>query len=439
MTKRADLIVSGGPLITFDEENSRFAHGAVAVVGGRVAALGDEPVIARDFTADRTIDAAGGLIMPGLINGHTHAAMSVLRGYADDLPLNTWLFDHIIPAETRLMNEETVYWGSLLSAAEMLRCGVTTCADAYFFASASARAFRDAGIRAVVAQGIMDGPTPQWADDAGRTDILRSFFDEYPKGSGGLVTPALFVHAPYTASPETYQWAKALADEHDTLLFTHLAESEAEVVQTKKRYGATPVRHLAAVGVLSDRFVGVHAVKLDPEEIEILAQYGASVIHCPGSNAKLGNGLAPVPAMLSAGLPVGLGTDGPASNNRQDLFFEMDFCAKGHKLVSGDPAQMRARTVLSLALFLGAEALGLEETVGSLSVGMAADIIILSLSGPHASPLFSVDSHLVYAARGADVTTTVVGGRVVYDGGKILTFDEHEARARVAEIARTLS
>ncbi len=438
MTKKADLIVTGGQLLTFDEQNSRYPRGAVAVAGGLVAALGEESAISRDFSADRVVDAGGGIIMPGLINGHTHAAMSVLRGYADDLPLDEWLFKHIIPAEARLMNEEMVYWGSLISAAEMLRCGITTCADAYFFASASARAFKDAGIRAVVAQGVMDGPTPQWADDAGRSDILRTFFDEHPKSPGALVTPALFVHAPYTASPETYRWAKALCDEHDALLFTHLAESEGEVAEIGKRYGATPVRHLAAAGVLSDRFVAVHAVKLQPEEIEILAQYGVSVIHCPGSNAKLGNGLAPVPAMLSAGLPVGLGTDGPASNNRQDLFYEMDFCAKGHKLSSGDPAQMSARTVLSLALFLGAEALGMEEIVGSLSLGMAADIIVVSLAGPHASPLFSHDSHLVYAARGADVTTTVVGGRVVYDGGAILTIDEREAHARVARIARVL-
>jgi 5-methylthioadenosine/S-adenosylhomocysteine deaminase len=438
MTKPADLIVRGGKLVTFDEENRRFDRGAVAVAGGRIAAVGEEAAVARDFSADRTIDASGGLIMPGLINGHTHAAMSVLRGYADDLPLNTWLFDRIIPAEAKLMDEQMVYWGTLLSAAEMLRCGITTCADAYFFASESARAFRDAGMRAIVAQGVVDGPAQQWADDGGRDEVLRSFLDGLPGGPNDLVTPALFVHAPYTASPETYRYVKTLCDEHDALLFTHAAESHDEVAQIKKRYGASPVRHLAAAGVLSDRFVCVHAVKLDDEEIEILAQYGTSVIHCPGSNAKLGNGLAPIPAMITAGVPVGIGTDGPASNNRQDLFFEMDFCAKGHKLASEDPAQMSARTVLSLALFQGAEALGLEETVGSLSRGMAADIIIVSLAPPHASPLFSIDSHLVYAARGSDVSATIVGGKVVYERGKIVTFDEDEARAKGAEIAGRL-
>jgi len=205
-----------------------------------------------------------------------------------------------------------------------------------------------------------------------------------------------------------------------------------------EKYGATPVRLMAREGILSDTFVGVHAVWLEQEEIEILAQYGASVVHCPGSNAKLGNGLAPVTAMLAAGIPVGLGTDGPASNNRQDLFYEMDFCAKGHKLVTRDPALMDARTVLKIALFLGAEALGLEETVGSLSRGMAADMIVLDLSRPHAAPLFSYESHLVYSARGLDVKATIVGGRVVHHRGKILTFDEAEALARAYEIVKKL-
>ncbi len=438
MSERVDLIVTGGPVLTFDEQDRRFERGAVCISNGRIRAVGDESEIRREYEADRTIDTEGGLIMPGFINGHTHAAMSVLRGYADDLPLAAWLFDHIIPAETKLMDEEMVYWGTLVSAAEMLRAGVTTCADAYFFASAAARAFRDAGMRAVAAQGVMDGPKPQWADDAERDDVLRTFFEENTPGLGGLVTPALFVHAAYTASPDTYRAAKALCDEYGVPLFTHLAESEAEVRDITEKYGTTPVRLLAREGVLSDTFVGVHVVWVEPEEIDILSQYGASVIHCPCSNAKLGNGLAPVTAMLAAGIPVGLGTDGPASNNRQDLFYEMDFCAKGHKLVTRDPARMEARTVLKMALFLGAEALGLEETAGCLCVGMAADMIVLDLARPHAVPLLSYDSHLVYSARGGDVKTTIVAGRVVYDDGRIQCFDEAEALARAAGIAARL-
>jgi 5-methylthioadenosine/S-adenosylhomocysteine deaminase len=438
MTQKVDLIVKGGPLLTFDDEDSRHTRGIVCVKGGMIEAVGDEFEIGGDYEAERTIDAGGDLIMPGLINGHTHAAMSVLRGYADDLAFDEWLFNRMIPAEEKLMDEDMVYWGTLVSAAEMLRSGITTCADAYFFASAAARAFKDAGMRAVVAQGVMDGPKPQWADDDARTEVLRSFLADGSAGAGGLISPALFVHAPYTATPETYRQAKRLADDHGALLFTHVSESEREVARIKEQYGATPVRLLAREGILSDTFVGVHAVWIDPEEIEILSQYGASVIHCPGSNAKLANGLAPVTALLAAGIPVGLGTDGPASNNRQDLFYEMDFCAKAHKLVTRDPARMDARTVLKMALYLGAEALGLEETVGSLVPGMAADMIILDLSRPHAAPLFSYESHLVYSARGFDVKATIVGGRVVHHWGKILTFDEAEALTKAYEIIKKL-
>ena len=438
MTEKVDLIVKGGPLLTFDEQDSRYTRGIVCVKDGKIAAVGDEFQIGSDYEADRTIDAGGDLIMPGLINGHTHAAMSLLRGYADDLPLDTWLFDHIIPAEEKLMDEEMVYWGTLVSAAEMLRSGITTCADAYFFGAAAARAFTDAGMRAVVAQGVMDGPRPQWEDDRGRSEVLRSFLSGHSAVRGALITPGLFVHAPYTASPETYREAKALCDDNGALLFTHLSESEREVRDVKEKYGATPVRLLAREGILSDTFVGVHAVWVDGEEIEILSQYGASVVHCPGSNAKLGNGLAPVSKMLAAGIPVGLGTDGPASNNRQDLFYEMDFCAKGHKLVTRDPSVMDARTVLKMALYLGAEALGLEETAGSLSAGMAADMIVVDLSRPHAAPLFSYESHLVYSARGLDVKATIVGGRVVHHWGKILAFDEAEALTKAYEIIKRL-
>jgi 5-methylthioadenosine/S-adenosylhomocysteine deaminase len=438
MTEKVDLIVKGGPLLTFDEEDRRYTRGTVCVKDGKILAIGDEFEIGGDYEAERTLDTGGDLIMPGLINGHTHAAMSLLRGYADDLPFSTWLFDRIIPAEQKLMDEDMVYWGTLVSAAEMIRSGITTCADAYFFGAAAARAFKDSGMRAVVAQGVMDGPTPQWKDDHARAEALRSFFAGFAPEPGGLVSPALFVHAPYTASPETYRQAKELADGHGAPLFTHLSESEHEVAEVKEKYGATPVRLLAREGILSDTFIGVHAVWVDPEEIDILAQYGASIVHCPGSNAKLGNGLAPVTEMLAAGIPVGLGTDGPASNNRQDLFYEMDFCAKGHKLVTRDPARMDARTVLKMALYLGAEALGIEETAGSLSAGMAADMIVVDLGRPHATPLFSYESHLVYSARGLDVKATIVGGRVVHHWGKILTFDEAEAMARAYEITKKL-
>lgn len=439
MSVKVDLIVKGGPVLTFDENDSIYINGLMAVDDGNIIFVGEEMDAVEEYIADDTVDVEGDLIMPGLINGHTHAAMSVMRGYADDLPLDKWLEDYIFPAESKLMSDDMVYWGSLLSAAEMIRSGVTTVADSYLFQESAVRAFRRSGIRAVCAQGIMDFPTPQWGD----TDTMFKVAGEYLKNHTGenasdLIVPALFVHAPYTCTPEVYLRAKELAGEFDVRLFTHLAETKGELETVKERYNTTPVRLLEREGVLSDSLTAIHAVWVDPEEIEILSEHGTAVIHCPGSNAKLASGTAPIVSYIEAGIPVGLGTDGPASNNRQDIFYEMDLCAKEQKQARQDPGVMKATTVLAMALYLGAEALGLEETIGSLEAGKRADIIVMDLSRPHCSPLFNYPSHLVYTARGFDVKTSIIGGRVVYHWGRFYTFDESEVIARVFEIAGRL-
>jgi len=439
MSRNVDLIVKGGPVLTFDENDALYINGLVAVDKGDIVYVGEEMDLTEEFVAEDTVDVEGDLIMPGLINGHTHAAMSVMRGYADDLPLDRWLEDYIFPAEGMLMSDDMVYWGSLLSAAEMIRSGITTVADGYLFEASAVRAFRRAGMRAVCAQGIMEFPTPQWDDTERMFEVAREFIKTHvEKGASDLIVPALFVHSPYICTPDTYRRAKELAEKYDVRLFTHLAETEDEVRQVKERYDTSPVRLLEKEGVLSDRLSAVHAVWVDPEEIEILSEYGTAVIHCPGSNAKLASGTAPIVAYLEAGVPVGLGTDGPASNNRQDLFYEMDLCAKEQKQARKDPGVMKAKTVLAMALFLGAEALGLEERIGSLEAGKAADIIVMDLSRPHCSPLFNYPSHLVYTARGFDVKTSIIGGRVVYHWGRFYTFDESEVITKVFEIAGRL-
>jgi len=439
MSRKVDLIVKGGPVLTFDENDSVYINGLVAIDDGNLVFVGEEMDTTEEYISNDTVDVEGDLIMPGLINGHTHAAMSVMRGYADDLPLDRWLEDYIFPAESMLMSDDMVYWGSLLSAAEMIRSGITTVVDGYLFQESAVRAFRRSGMRAVCAQGIMEFPTPQWEDTNTMFEVVREFLENHTgEGASDLIVPALFVHAPYTCTPETYLRAKELAGEFDVRLFTHLAETKDELEKVKEQYDTTPVRLLQTEGVLSDRLSAVHAVWVDPEEIEILAEHGTAVIHCPGSNAKLASGTAPIVSYLEAGIPVGLGTDGPASNNRQDLFYEMDLCAKEQKQARQDPGVMKAKTVLAMALFLGAEALGLEETVGSLEVGKRADIIVMDLSRPHCSPLFSYPSHLVYTARGFDVKTSIIGGRVVYHWGRFYTFDESEVISRVFEIAGKL-
>jgi 5-methylthioadenosine/S-adenosylhomocysteine deaminase len=438
MTEKVDLIVKDGTILTFDENDNIYFNGSVAIKDGKIVDLGESLNLAGIYEADDTIDAEGDLIMPGLINAHTHAAMSVLRGYSDDLPLEKWL-DRVFPAEHKLMSDDMVYWGSLVSCAEMIRAGITCTCDGYFFEGSAIRALESAGMRGICAQGVADFPMPEWENPEDKFSVVSEFLKKSSaRGDDKIVSPALFVHAPYTASPDTYKKAKELCEEHEVRLFTHIAETEKEVSDIEKKYGKTPVRHLEHEGILNDNLTCVHAVWVDDEEIEILSNYGTSVVHCPGSNAKLASGTAPIPALLKAGVPVGLGTDGPASNNRQDMFFEMDFAAKEQKLVSKDPTALKAKTVLAMALYLGAEAIGLEDEIGSLKKGMAADIIVVDLTRPHASPLFDYTSHLVYSARGSDVKTTIINGRIVYHWGRFLTFDASEATAKVFEIANKL-
>jgi 5-methylthioadenosine/S-adenosylhomocysteine deaminase len=437
MTEKVDLIVKSGTVLTFDETDSRFSNGAVVMKDGKIVDIGEQLDILQDYEAKDVIDVDGDLIMPGLINGHTHAAMSALRGYSDDLPLDKWL-EYIIPAENKIMGKEMVYWGTLVSAAEMIRSGITTVCDSYFFEENAARAFKKSGMRAICAQGIVDFPTPQWEDPNEKFEVIEKFLESFPKDEDSIVSPALFVHAPYTTSPESYHRARELANKSGIRLFTHLAETENEVVEIKKKYGRTPVRHLEKEGVLSENFTAIHANWVDDEEIEILSNYGSSVIVCPGSGAKLAAGVAPVTSFIKTGIPVGLGTDGPASNNRQDLFYEMDLLAKLQKVISKDPTTLKAKTVLATALFMGAEAIGLEDKIGCLKKGMAADIIVVDLTRPHAAPLFDYMSHLVYSARGFDVKTNITNGRVVYHWGKIYPFDEPGAIAKLFEIGNQL-
>ncbi len=437
MTEKVDLIVKNGTVLSFDENDSRFANGAVVIKDGVIVDIGEQFDILDGYEAKDVIDVDGDLIMPGLINGHTHAAMSALRGYSDDLPLDQWL-EQVIPAENKIMGKEMVYWGTLVSAAEMIRSGITTVCDAYFFEEDAVRAFVKSGMRAVCAQGVVDFPTPQWEDPETKFEIVEKFLESFPKDEESTVYPALFVHAPYTASPETYHRARDLASKSGARLFTHLAETEGEVEDIKKKYGRTPVRHLENEGVLNENFTAVHVNWVDEQEIEILSGYGSSVVVCPGSGAKLAAGVAPVTSFINAGIPVGLGTDGPASNNRQDLFYEMDILAKLQKVTSKDPTSIKAKTVLATALFLGAEAVGMEDRIGCLKKGMAADIIIVDLTRPHAAPLFDYPSHLVYSARGFDVKTSIINGRVVYHWGKVYPFDEPGAIARLFEIGNQL-
>jgi 5-methylthioadenosine/S-adenosylhomocysteine deaminase len=431
---RADLLISGGLVLTMNQEQEVLKDGAVAIAGSRIAAVGETSVLKSQIAANEVLDGSSCLIMPGLINLHTHAAMTCFRGLADDLPLQEWLHEHIFPAEVLYVSEETVYWATLLAVAEMIKSGTTTFCDGYFYEDGAARAVVDSGIRAVLAQGVVDFPAPDIPDPRINLKAAEAFVLRW-RDKHSLLVPSIFCHSPYTCSPETLIGAKDIAREHGVLFQIHLAETQAELDEVQQRYGRRPVAHVEALGLLDAETLCHHAVRVNEAEIELLAHSAVGVSHNPESNMKLASGVAPLPKMLAAGVKVGLGTDGCASNNNLDMFQEMDTAAKLHKVYNGNPAISSATEVLAMAVHGGAAALGMTEVIGSLEPGKNADVIVIDLNQPHLTPLYEPCSHLVYAARGADVRDVVIGGKVVMRQRQLLGVDEKEVMAKVRGIA----
>jgi 5-methylthioadenosine/S-adenosylhomocysteine deaminase len=432
-----DLLIAGRLVVTMDPRRTVLEHGAVAVRGNTIVAVGPQEALAARYAAARTIHSRNGLIMPGLVNGHTHLPMTLFRGLADDLPLDTWLRQYIWPAEHQFLSAESVRWGTRLGAAEMLRCGVTTFCDMYIYTQEIAEAAREVGLRGIVAQGLLDFPTPQADDVAGQIAYTEGLIERW-RGDDRIV-PAVGPHAPTTVAPALLQRLQALAEQHDVPVVIHLAETRDERQQIKARYGATPVRHLARLGLLDRRLIAAHCVWVDAAEIDLLARQQVGVVHCPRSNLKLADGVAPVPPMLAANVRVGLGTDGAASNNQIDLFAEIDAAALIHKAVRLDPLAVPAAAAIEMATIGGARALGLDHLIGSLEPGKRADIAVLDLDEDHLVPLYSPLSHLAYAARSADVRTVVVDGQVVLDDRRLLTCDEREVRREVRRLATQIA
>ncbi|MEW6427965.1 MAG: amidohydrolase [Thermodesulfobacteriota bacterium] len=430
-----DLLLTGGMLLTrAGVEPVASSH--LAVAGGRILAAGPLAELPPDIRqrARRHIDVTGKLLMPGLVNGHCHAAMTLFRGMADDLPLLTWLQEHIFPAEARHVRPEMVYWCSKLAAAEMLLSGTTLVADGYFFEGDAARAFAECGIRAVAAQGVIDFPAPGVDDPSRNLLVAQAHLDRWV-GHDPLVTPSVFCHSPYTCSAATITASRALARSYGVPWCIHLAETAHEARTCRQEHGVSPVRYLAGLGVLDPGAVCVHCVHLDDEDIAVMRESGAGVISCPESNMKLASGTAHLTAM--AGMPVGLGTDGAASNNDLDMFGEMGSCARLHKVAKGDPAVMPAAAVLGMATVGGAAVFGMGGALGALAPGYLADFLVIDLDRPHLTPWHGPDL-LVYAARGGDVEAVYVGGRAVVENRRLVTIDLGETMARVRELARGL-
>lgn len=424
------LLVDGGTVLVMDEEGTVLPGGAVLIEGERIVGLFDRA--APRPPGVEVLDASGQLVIPGLVNTHGHAAMSLLRGLADDLPLMTWLEENIFPAEAELVAPDFVYWGTLLSSIEMLKSGTTTFADMYFFREEVVRAITEAGIRAVAGPSIIGFPAPDFASPAESLAEADAFFEKYREHP--LLVAGTSSHALYTTSLDDTRAALEVADRHGAPFQIHAAEAKDEDDRAREATGMGVIEALDSIGALRPGTVLAHGIYLSEEDIGRIAAGGAGVAHNPESNMKLGaDRAAPVTEFLAAGIPVGLGTDGPASNNDLDLFGEMDTAAKLHKFAAGDPTRLPAETVFRMATAGGARVLGLQDRIGSLEVGKLADIVLVETRRPGLTPLYRPYSHLVYAVRGSDVRTVLVNGRVVVRDREILTVDEEAVMAKARE------
>ena len=438
--KRVDLIVSGGTVVTMDATRRVIEDGAVAVEGGLIVAVGKRSDITRRYTAGEVIDARGRAVIPGLVNGHTHVPMTLFRGIADDLDLNEWLTKFIFPAEAKNVNEEFVRAGAQLGLAEMIRGGTTTYCDMYYFEDAIAEETERAGVRGVLGETVIDFPVP----DNKTWPAAMAYTERYVARWKGnkLITAAIAPHAPYTVSEAHLREVKAFADRTGVPIVTHVAETRKEVDDISRDHGARPVEYLARIGFLSPRVIAAHTVHLTEGEISLLKQNGVGSVHNPQSNMKLASGVAPVPQMMRAGVALGLGTDGAASNNDLDMWEEMDTAAKLHKLTTNDPKTLTAEEALALATIGGARALHMDSDIGSLETGKRADIVVVDLDALNQTPRYNIYSHLVYATKAADVRTVVIEGRVVMRDRRLLTLNEtlikQKARALRERVTRSL-
>jgi 5-methylthioadenosine/S-adenosylhomocysteine deaminase len=430
-----DIAIAGGTLVTMSAGMEIIEDSFVAIKDGVIVAAGQKgDQRYADCTAKETIDASGCIVMPGLVNTHTHLPMVCFRGMADDLPLMEWLTKHIWPAETRFVNKKMVYDGAVLAMAEMILSGTTTFCDGYFFEDAIADALNAAGMRAVVSQGFADILMPDKFTFEKVMAAAQLFVKRW-LSHAPLITPAYFCHSPYTCSPETLVRVKEAAREAGVLYLIHLLEHKDEIDTISNRYGKKPVKHLLDLGVLDEQTVAVHCNWLGPEDMAVFADLGVKVSHNPESSMKLAAGVAPIPEMLRHGITVGIGTDGCASNNDLDMFREMDTAAKVHKVTSLNPTVMNAETVCKMATIGGAKALGLDKLIGSIEKGKKADIILVDMNQPHLTPLYNCYSQLVYAARGADVKTSIINGRIVMKDRKLRTIDLKTSMKNVRKIA----
>ncbi|MGA1874015.1 MAG: amidohydrolase family protein [bacterium] len=414
--QQVDYLIFGTWLLSMSPEtfvSDILEDGGVAVRRDRIISVGKAEDLQKSYQATRTFRFPHHVIMPGLVNAHTHAAMTLFRGLADDLPFMDWLHGYIFPAERRLTGD-LVYKGTQLACLEMMLSGTTTFCDLYVFEKSAAQAVGDMKMRAVVGETLYGFPSPSYGSIEAGFTCTEELISHYQKDP--CIYPAVGIHSLYTCSPDILQEGKRIAERYQVPFIIHLAETQQEVSIVQQRYGRSPVDHLNALGVLDHQVLAAHCIWLEEDDLELFRRRGVRVAHMPESNMKLAAGIAPIPGFLKRNIPVGLGTDGCASNNNLDLFQEMDMAAKLQKVFRDDPTLMDAKSVVNMATMGGARALGLEREIGSLEAGKKADIIVVDLNQPHLVPLYNLYSHLVYAARGADVECVWVNGELLVEG-----------------------
>ena len=433
-----DVLLTNAHVLTMDEAFTVYPTGAVAIEKGKILAVGG---VAPQFEPVQTIDCGGRVLMPGLVNAHTHAPMTLLRGLADDLRLDVWLLGYMMPVEREFVRPEFVALGTKLACAEMIRSGVTSFADMYYFEDSVARAAEAAGLRALCGQTVLKFPAPDARSFEDSLAHARTFIAAW-KGHP-LIVPSVAPHAPYTCTDEILRAAAELAREFDVPLMTHLAETAFEVDQSRREHGMPVVPWVKKQRLFDARVLAAHCVHVDEGEIRTLKETSAGVAHNPASNLKLGSGVAPVAKMLDLGVAVGIGTDGPASNNDLDMFEEVRLAALLAKGIGGDPTALPARDALAMATRIGARAMHLGSVTGSLEPGKRADLILVDLDRSHNVPRFGRDanavySQIVYAAKSTDVVDVMCEGRWLMRDRRLLTLDETALHAEARDVARRI-
>ncbi len=431
--RNVSLIVANGTVVTMDAGRRVIANGSVAIDGTDIAAVDTADAIGRDFRSATTVDASGQVVLPGLINTHTHAPMVLYRGLADDLALMEWLTKYIFPAEAKTVSPDMVRAGTRLALLEMIQSGTTTYADMYYFEEEIAKETKAAGLRGVLGQTVIQFPVADAKTPGEALSRAEAFIKAF-KGDP-LITPAVAPHAMYTLDGPTLTAARDLARRYGVPTLIHLAETQDEAKTSQERFQTSPIQYLDRLGFLGPSVLAAHGVWASQSEVELLRARGVGIAHNPESNMKLASGVAPVPAYLAAGVAVGLGTDGAASNNDLDMFEAMRLASLLHKVHTGDPRVVSAVQALEMATIGGARALGMDRAIGSLEPGKRADVIVVSMASARQTPMYDPVSHLVYTTRGDDVRTTIVNGKVLMRDRKMATLNESAILAEARQWA----